>query len=175
MTADAAAPNGDNRATTNEFVNATFSAAFLLERLRGSVVEVFQVLLGTSVAIANPDLEPASFNRTAIVGLAGKMCGVVEFCCHAETANLIASRMLHVNLGEAQSHALDAIGEMCNVIAGNFKHHVDGLGDGCSLSPPTIVEGTRFRIHFQSSLSLTVTADLERRPVGVVLQIKSYS
>ena len=83
--------------------------------------------------------------------------------------------MLHVDLAGSESHALDAIGEMCNVIAGNFKHQVEGLSDGCSLSPPTIVEGTRFRIHFHSSLSFAVTADLEGRPVRAILQIKSYS
>ena len=79
VNADASAHSQEKTATTYAVRNARFDAGFLLERLRSSVVEVFQVLMGTPVAIMDVDVEPASFDRTAIVGLAGTMCGVVEF------------------------------------------------------------------------------------------------
>ena len=151
------------------------SADALLASLRSSVVDVFKIVLGSSVsALEGVPAAAQTFERTAIVGLAGRMCAVMEFCCHAETAIRIAARMLHMESAEAESQALDAIGEMCNVVAGNFKHHVDGLGDGCSLSPPTVIEGTKFHIYSHNSRSISASVQFEGEPVTVVLRIKSF-
>jgi len=33
----------------------------------------------------------------------------------------------------------DALGEVCNMIAGNFKNKISGLSEGCMLSVPTVI------------------------------------
>jgi Chemotaxis phosphatase CheX len=51
----------------------------------------------------------------------------------------MASRMLGVQPGEIGREGCDAFGEICNMIAGNFKNKISGLGNGCMLSVPTII------------------------------------
>jgi chemotaxis protein CheX len=45
----------------------------------------------------------------------------------------------------------DALGEVCNMIAGSFKHKVNGLSERCALSPPSVVTGKDYRVHRQES------------------------
>ena len=84
---------------------------------------------------------------TAMVGLAGMLTGVMSIRCEEETAALMTSRMLGINLEEASPNVADAIGEICNMVAGNFKHKIPGLGDGCLLSPPSVVRGGDYTVH----------------------------
>ena len=49
----------------------------------------------------------------------------------------------------------DAVGEICNMIAGNFKHQISELTDDCSLSPPTVVVGTDYRLYRVAAGSVT--------------------
>ena len=41
----------------------------------------------------------------------------------------------------------DALGEICNMVAGNFKNKVSGLGNGCMLSVPTVITGRDYHCH----------------------------
>jgi CheY-specific phosphatase CheX len=54
--------------------------------------------------------------------------------------------MLGVSLEEAAAQKADAVGEICNIIAGYFKAKI-GMGDTCSLSVPTVLSGTNYQIH----------------------------
>jgi CheY-specific phosphatase CheX len=47
---------------------------------------------------------------------------------------------------DCQKSACDAVGEICNIIAGYFKAKI-GLGDKCMLSVPTIIMGQDYRFH----------------------------
>jgi len=101
-----------------------FAKAYLEENflaiLKPATQEVFEIMLGCQVKTAEPSAHKLDGGLTAIVGLAGALCGVVTICCAAETAGGIAKGMLgEPNVSEAQ--VLDALGEMCNMIAGNFE------------------------------------------------------
>jgi chemotaxis protein CheX len=82
--------------------------------------------------------------------------------------------MLGVPLEKAGPEVSDALGEICNMVAGNFKNKVAGLGDGCMLSPPTVISGSDYDLH-----SLAVAPALEVRlvfeglPIAISLQIHS--
>jgi chemotaxis protein CheX len=45
----------------------------------------------------------------------------------------------------------EALGEVCNMIAGSFKHKVNGLSERCALSPPSVVTEKDYRVHRQES------------------------
>ncbi len=111
---------------------------------------------------------------TSMVGLAGQLCGVLSVCCDHKAAALMTSRMLGVPLDKAGDDVSDALGEVCNMIAGNFKNKIAGLGDGCMLSPPTVVTGSDYDLH-----SLAVAPALEVRllfeglPIVISLEIHS--
>ena len=68
----------------------------------------------------------------------------------------------------------DALGEISNMVAGNFKNKIAGLGDGCMLSPPTVITGSNYDLHsLADSPGLQVRMLFEDMPIEITLQIHS--
>jgi chemotaxis protein CheX len=68
----------------------------------------------------------------------------------------------------------DAIGEICNMIAGNFKNKLTGLSDRCLLSVPTVITGGDYSFHsLADSGALEVTMLFENQPIQVSLEVHS--
>jgi chemotaxis protein CheX len=111
-----------------------------------STKEVFGQMVNSELALAS-DAPTELLNVTAMVGLAGMLTGAMSVRCEEKAGTLIASRMLGVDLADASANMRDAIGEVCNMVAGNFKYKIPGLGDGCLLSPPTVVTGRDYSVH----------------------------
>ncbi len=108
--------------------------------------EVFEVMLGCRLTAAGPSTgEP--LNITAMVGLAGQLCGVLRIQCTRKSATTMASKMLGVETNKVGPELADAMGEICNMVAGNFKNKIAGLGDGCMLSVPTVITGRNYNLH----------------------------
>jgi chemotaxis protein CheX len=135
--------------------------------------EVFEVMLGCQLT------EPATAEQTildvtSMVGLAGQLSGVFSVRCSGKAAALMTSRMLGVKLDEVGPEVLDAIGEVCNMVAGNFKHKIAVLAEGCMLSPPTVVTGSAYSLHsLTDSPALEVRLLFEGMPLVISLQIHS--
>jgi chemotaxis protein CheX len=157
----------------NLSVNAHVEGWVLLLLL--SVREVFQTMLRTKVA---PVYEPASFltlEWTAMVGLAGELRGVVMFSCDEVSAVRIASKMLGLSLHKPDSETADALGEICNMIAGNFKHKLSGPNAHCAMTTPSVVTGKDYRIHRRESQareSLHITLTFEGAPIYISLEVQ---
>ena len=112
-----------------------------------STSEVFEIMLGTQLKRSDDAENAIASEFTAMVGLAGSLCGVLSLRCTAEAASLMASKMLGLAPGEAEQQSWDAIGEVCNMIAGNFKAKLAGCGNHCMLSVPTIITGADYQLH----------------------------
>jgi outer membrane protein OmpA-like peptidoglycan-associated protein len=87
-----------------------------------AIEEVFEIMLGSRVkpeARTVPGSEP-SRGYTAMVGLAGALCGILTVCCDKKAAGQMAQAMLGA-AAESESQVGDALGEICNMIAGNFE------------------------------------------------------
>jgi len=111
-------------------------------------------------------------DMTAMVGLAGQLCGMMSLRCSAESSTLMASRMLGVPSYEIGAEGSDAFGEICNMIAGNFKNKISGLGNGCMLSVPTVISGSHYSLHpLAGSEAIEITMLFENRPVRISLQL----
>lgn len=120
--------------------------------------EVFERMLGSQL-ISPPDLlTEEGLDVTSMVGLAGQICGVLTVRCTAASAVLMASKMLGIDASQAGSEMWDAVGEVCNMIAGNFKNKISGMGDGCLLSVPTVITGADYTLH-----SLAYSGKIETR------------
>ena len=134
--------------------------------------EVFEMMLGSQLAV--PDLTvDAAYDTTSIVGLAGKLCGTLTVSCGTKSATLMASKMLAVEAVDGSREVSDALGEVCNMIAGNFKNKIPGLGDGCMLSVPIVITGKDYSTHsLANSAVLDLTLLLESMPFLVRLQIR---
>ncbi len=90
--------------------------------------------------------EPNDAEVTAVVGIAGELCGVLNFACGTGAARMMAARMLGVEEDAVGDQQWDAIGEICNMVAGNFKAKLPNIGQRCMLSVPTIVVGSNYRL-----------------------------
>lgn len=135
--------------------------------------EVFQLMLMCDLTLPTVEVRPPR-GVTSMVGLAGRLCGVLSFRCDEESAVLMTSRMLGVDVGKVGAETSDALGEVCNMVAGNFKSKITGLGDGCMLSPPTVITGsdyTTYSVADKPALELMLL--FETKPIVISLQVHS--
>jgi outer membrane protein OmpA-like peptidoglycan-associated protein len=85
-----------------------------------AVEEVFGIMLNCKVKPVAITEHTPNTEYTAMVGLAGSLCGILTVCCDAKTANKMAKSMLGDSAG-SDEEVSDALGEICNMIAGNFE------------------------------------------------------
>lgn len=133
--------------------------------------EVFELMLACQLTVpASADESP--LDVTAMVGLAGQLCGVLSVRCSGKAAAFMTSKMLGVPLDKVGSEVTDALGEVCNMVAGNFKNKIPGLAEGCMLSPPTVITGSDYTLRSQAdSPALQIGLLLEGLLIVISLQV----
>ena len=137
-----------------------------------SAIQVFAMMAGATVTRAEDVHPPAQVSVTGVVGIGGILRAIFSMRCSALSATKMASQMLSVPIAEAESQRSDALGELCNIIAGDFKARI-GLAEKCMLSVPTIITGGDYRIHSlmaDERLELTLLYDGE--PIWIALEIR---
>lgn len=140
--------------------------------------EVFELMLGCQLQGCQLTTGESSSeepkNITAMVGLAGKLCGLLSIRCNTKSSTIMASKMLGVDPAQIRLEMCDAFGEICNMVAGNFKNKISGLGEGCMLSVPTVITGNDYSLHsLIDSPALEVRLLFEGRPLVITLQINN--
>lgn len=111
-----------------------------------SAQEVFGLMLGERLDTPPEPAPENSLDVTSMVGLAGSLCGLLTLRCSSKSAALMATKMLGADGAGAKSQMEDAVGEVCNMVAGNFKNKISGIGDGCKLSVPTVITGSNYSL-----------------------------
>lgn len=115
-----------------------------------SVEEVFQLMLGADCA-CDPAAPPVETDTvTAVVGFGGALTGACVFRSSAATAREIAARMAGMTFAEIDDTVKDAVGEICNMLAGAWKGKVPELAARCGLSVPAVITGRDYRLHVQA-------------------------
>ncbi len=137
---------------TRSFLNQEFLSQESVDRADESVFEVFARMLGLPVEVVSPpELTPGvDEERTAIVGYSGAMRGSCEVQMNRGAATAIASAMLGGGPVEDEASLDDAVGEICNMIAGGWKDRVPALSSLCALSPPTVITGRSYKVHMST-------------------------
>jgi chemotaxis protein CheX len=106
-----------------------------------AALEVFEMMANVRLTLNPATDEVPAGGQTAMVGLAGALCGMITIRCSRSTATKLASLMLGQEAVSNPASARDALGELCNMVAGNFKAKITGLADACMLSVPTVIAG----------------------------------
>ena len=109
--------------------------------------EVFDMMVGVPLGPSTEATQPPAAEYTAMIGLAGDICGVLSFRCSTASAKLIAGKMLGSTDDVADSSVRDALGEICNMVAGSFKGQLSDLAERCMLSVPTVVSGRDYQMY----------------------------
>jgi chemotaxis protein CheX len=141
--------------------------------LQLAMQEVFELMLNRPLKIPVVPPPAEGLDITAMVGLAGDLCGTFTLRCSARSAARMASHMLGTDPEKSGPEMWDAVGEICNMVAGNFKNKIRGLGDGCMLSVPTVIAGADYKIHSLVSDNISATFLFEGEPIVAVL--KTYN
>jgi len=124
--------------------------------LDASVSEVFQMMLGVDCrrglapepAPPSADGEPETI--TAVVGFGGLLSGACVFHAQEPAALAIAQKLTAMEFAEIDDTVKDAIGEVCNMLAGVWKGRVPELAAHCGLSVPAVITGSRYNIRVQA-------------------------
>uniref|UniRef100_E6PZF2 Chemotaxis phosphatase CheX-like domain-containing protein n=1 Tax=mine drainage metagenome TaxID=410659 RepID=E6PZF2_9ZZZZ len=120
--------------------------------LQLSVEEVFNLMLGVACEMVpqrNQDQHEAE-TITAVVGFGGLLSGACVFRSGGSAALKIAARLTGMEFTEMDDTVKDAIGEICNMLAGAWKGKVPDLAANCGLSIPAVITGSNYNIHVQA-------------------------
>ncbi len=141
--------------------------------LQLAVEEVFEIMLGSRVKPATlPEHQPNG-ELTAMIGLAGSLCGIMTVRCDTKTACQVAKSMLG-DTANSEEEVADALGEICNMIAGNFKNKLAGADERCMLSVPSVITGGEYSLHsLAEGNSMEAVLLFEGAPIVVRLQLQS--
>ena len=120
-----------------------------------AIDEVFRLMMGVlcepvqdrTDQMKQPDEDPEML--TAVIGLAGAISGACVLCSGGQAALRIAEFLVGVRPAELDDTVKDAVGEVCNMIAGAWKGKYAALASGCMLSTPAVVTGTNYQLHMQ--------------------------
>jgi len=115
-----------------EFVNPFIQAAR----------EFLESELGEQASRGNLRLQKSAFTTdeiTALVGVTGKVTGMVLYSMSQETALGIVSRMMGQEFEEFDALAQSGIGELGNVITGRAGVLLSDAGYPSNITPPALV------------------------------------
>jgi chemotaxis protein CheX len=136
--------------------------------------EVLEMMAGLRLELGPSPTEEPKGEQTAMVGMAGALCGMTTLQCSRAASTKLASLMLGGDDPPNPSTAKDALGESCNMIAGNFKAKISNLGDHCMLSVPTVITGEDYSMSTTDpSEGVTVALRFDNEQIWVSLIIHS--
>jgi chemotaxis protein CheX len=140
--------------------------------LRDTTREVFSIMVGASVVDAETAGCPVIAHVTGVIGITGAMRAIFTLYCSYQSATKVASQMLGVSAEEAASQKTDAIGEICNMVAGHFKLKI-GYGGGCELTIPSVIIGRDYQVYSRAAEErLEFAVMYEGEPVWLALDIR---
>jgi chemotaxis protein CheX len=120
----------------------------IIQAVHAATVEVFLTMLGVEVEPApvradqsNPSIVEGLM---AFVGISGPWVGSGMVSCTAAFACRICELFLMTEASAVNEEVLDAVGELANMIIGNFKTAAEAEVGALGLSVPTVIYGKNF-------------------------------
>ena len=101
-------------------------------------------------------------------------CSITTVHCSANTAILLATKLAGDEAAKDPNIVSDAIGELRNMVAGNFKFKISSLSDHCMLSVSTVITGQNDALQSaEPGESLQVAVLFESSPIHISLTTQS--
>lgn len=136
--------------------------------------EVFGLMVGGDITARDGFGEQAG-GLTAMLGLAGFPCGVFRVRCSWAAASAIAGRMLGTAGSDLPADQVcDALGEICNMVAGSMKGRLADHGAACMMSVPSVVLGVDYEVRcLACEPSHSIVMEFDGQPVLFHLNLQS--
>lgn len=120
----------------------------IVAAVHSATIEVFSTMLGMEVTPAETHVDQASpainDGVMAFVGVAGPWMGNGVISCSAAFACKLCATFLMTEASAVNEEVLDAVGELANMVIGNFKTVAEGVVGPLNLSVPTVIYGRNF-------------------------------
>jgi chemotaxis protein CheX len=164
------------------FMTDSIKPELIVNLASGAAEEVFATMLDLKLVKGTSHPEAGASSEldgvVALVGIAGPWIGTGSVTCTSALACKISSRFLMAEFDSVNSDVLDAMGELGNMIIGNFKvgieEHVGPLG----LSIPTVIHGRNFvtrTLSRQEWVTIPFDCEGERLEIKICLAKASIS
>jgi chemotaxis protein CheX len=121
----------------------------LEQQLDQAVEEVFSTMMAVACLPVEENVAPEHESISAVIGLAGVLSGSMVLHSGSQAAISMAERLTGLLPEGVDAMVRDAIGEVCNMIAGAWKGVDPVLASGCLLSTPTVVSGSSYELFSQ--------------------------
>jgi chemotaxis protein CheX len=122
----------------------------LSKHLIHDVRDIFGTMVGLEDLLHLPvQIDPVTEFKdciSSLVGLAGTYNGLVSLHMPSTLALTATSSMIGVEVDNLGDDVTDAMGEIANMIAGSFKHHLSKSGLDTHISTPSVVYGKEYII-----------------------------
>ena len=142
----------------------------------GATEEVFSTMLSIPVAAQEAyrqSSKPSPADGVmALLGLAGKWVGTGSLCCSPQLAREISGKLLMSEFASVDQEVLDAVGEVTNMIVGNFKNSLENEIGPTGLGIPVVIFGHNFTassIHTTDWVVVPFLCGTEKMEVKVCL------
>ena len=141
-----------------------------VEHVRELVCAAWTTTLGVDLECREPGLADAPQSGVmASVQIGGAWEGSILIHCSATCANDVAARMFEIEAADVSFEEVkDAIGELANIVGGNFKGMLPGT---CHISLPTVVEGTDYLLAVKG---VELASSLDFESGGEVVNVRVY-
>jgi chemotaxis protein CheX len=124
---------------------AELETAFLADAMTIAADEVFSTMLNQAarqdLPIVRQSIEVLNDGVVSLIGVTGEWVGSGVLSCSAECARWMSQQFLMSDYPEVNDEVLDAIGEITNMIIGNFKNKVAEQTGPLAMSVPAVVHG----------------------------------
>jgi chemotaxis protein CheX len=120
-------------------MDAGFVNAYLF-----AVKNVFKTMFGIEIVMGKPGLKTtktSSAEITGMIGFAGDKRGNFSLGITTPTAAYMYKTMVGDTITSVTPELVDAIGEITNIISGQFRVEIEKLGYKLSAALPTVVVG----------------------------------
>jgi chemotaxis protein CheX len=110
-----------------------------------ATLNTFKTFAGFDLIVGNPHFSGRTrgFQQdiAAIIGFSGDIRGAVIIAMKKDLVIKLADTLTRLPHSQIDDDAVDAIGEIVNIIAGNIKREVPG-GEKIEISLPTVIKGS---------------------------------
>ena len=127
-------------------MDAGFVNAYLI-----AVKNVFKTMFGVEIVMGKPALKTTKLSSaeiTGMIGFTGDKRGNFSLAFTVPSATFMYKTMVGETITTVTSELVDAIGEITNIISGQFRVEIEKLGYKLSAALPTVVVGQNVEINF---------------------------
>lgn len=121
----------------------------IIDTINKATTDVFGTMLGMEVSLTTPTVDNASPSVNdgvmAFVGIAGTWVGNGVISCSPTLACRLSDAFMMTESSTMSEEVLDSIGELANMVIGNFKTEAEDQVGPLTLGVPTVVYGRNFR------------------------------